>query len=107
MLKINELFFFFFTYFLISHVIQLGQLFIGLSSAALSKQFKGTVHPKWKMLSSFSHPQAVPDLYEFISSTEHKIRHLEKFCCGPLRLKSYYLGSITVYFICILCKARQ
>ncbi len=29
---------------------------------------KGIVHPKIKMLSSFTHPQVVPNLYEFICS---------------------------------------
>ncbi len=32
--------------------------------------FKGTVHPKMKNLSSFSHPQVVPNP-EFLSSAEH------------------------------------
>jgi len=34
--------------------------------------FKGFVHPKIKILSTFSHPQVVPNLYEFLSSAEHK-----------------------------------
>ncbi len=33
---------------------------------------KGIVHPKMKILSSFTHPKVVPNLYEFLSSAEHK-----------------------------------
>ncbi len=33
---------------------------------------KGIVHPKIKILSSFTHPDVVPNLYEFHSSAEHK-----------------------------------
>ncbi len=33
--------------------------------------FKGIFHPRMKMLSSFIHPQVVPDLYKCISSAEH------------------------------------
>jgi len=36
---------------------------------------KGTVHPKMNILSSFTHPQVVSNLYEFLSSVEHKIRY--------------------------------
>jgi len=30
------------------------------------------VHPKMKILSLFTHPQVVLNLYEFLSSAEHK-----------------------------------
>jgi len=43
-----------------------------------SGAFKGIVHPKMKILSSFTHPQVVPNLYVFICSTEHKGRYLEE-----------------------------
>jgi len=36
---------------------------------------KGIVHPK--KLSSFTHPQVVPNLYEILSSVEHKRRYFE------------------------------
>ncbi len=36
--------------------------------------FKGIVHPKMKLLSSFTHPQVVPNLYECLCSDEHKGR---------------------------------
>ncbi len=36
----------------------------------LSRTFKGIVHPK--MLSYFTHPQVVPNLYECLCSAEHK-----------------------------------
>jgi len=38
---------------------------------------KGTVHPKMRILSSFTHPQVVPNLYVFIGSAEHKGRFLQ------------------------------
>ncbi len=31
-----------------------------------------------KVLSSFTHPQVVPDLYEWVSSVEHKRRYFEE-----------------------------
>ncbi len=40
--------------------------------------FKGIVHPKMKILSSFTHPQVVPNLYEFLCSAEHKGRYFEE-----------------------------
>ncbi len=36
--------------------------------------FKGIVHPKMKILSSFTHPQVVPNLYECLCSAEHKAK---------------------------------
>ncbi len=41
-------------------------------------RFKGIVPPKMKILSSFTHPQVVPNLYEFICSAEHKGRYFEE-----------------------------
>ncbi len=41
---------------------------------------KGIVHPKLKILSSFTLPQVVPDLYECLCSAEHKGRYSEE--CG-------------------------
>ncbi len=38
---------------------------------------KGAVHPKMKILSSFTHPQVVPNLYECVCS-EHKGRYSEE-----------------------------
>ncbi len=38
------------------------------------------VHPKLKIMSSFTHAQILPNMCEFISSVEHK-RYLEE--CGP------------------------
>jgi len=31
-----------------------------------------------KILSSFTHPQVVPNLYEFLSSAEHKRRYFKE-----------------------------
>ncbi len=38
---------------------------------------KGTVHPKMKILSSFTHPQVDQNLYECVCS-EHKGRYFEE-----------------------------
>jgi len=43
---------------------------------------KGIVHPKMKILSSFTHPQVVPNLYEFLSSAEHERKYFEE-CLKP------------------------
>jgi len=39
---------------------------------------KGLVYPKMKILSVFTHPHVVPNLYVFICSVEHKGRYLEE-----------------------------
>jgi len=39
---------------------------------------KWIVHIKMKILSSFNHPQVVPNLYEFLSSAEHTGTYLEE-----------------------------
>ncbi len=39
---------------------------------------KGIVHPKMKILSSFTHPQVVPNLYECLCTAEHKVRYFEE-----------------------------
>ncbi len=39
---------------------------------------KGIVHSKMKILSSFTHPQVVPNLYAFLCSAEHKGRYFEE-----------------------------
>ncbi len=41
-------------------------------------QLKGIVHPKMKILSSFTHLQVVPNLYECLCSAEHKGRYSEE-----------------------------
>ncbi len=41
--------------------------------------FKEIVHPKIKSLSSFIHPHVIPNLCEFLSYVEHKIRYFEEF----------------------------
>ncbi len=40
----------------------------------------GTDCPKMKILSSFTHPQVVPNLNEFLSSAKHKINILKNAC---------------------------
>ncbi len=41
---------------------------------------KGIVYQRMKILASSTYPQIVPNLYEFISSAEHKRRYFKK--CG-------------------------
>jgi len=43
-----------------------------------TKNIKGLVHPKMKILSVFTHPHVVPNLCVFICSAEHKGRYLEE-----------------------------
>ncbi len=44
-------------------------------SVLKSMLFKGTVHPKMKILSSLTHPQVVLNLHEWVCSAEHKGRY--------------------------------
>ncbi len=39
---------------------------------------KGVIHSKMKILLSFTHPQVVPNLYEFLCFAEHKGRYFEE-----------------------------
>ncbi len=39
--------------------------------------FKGIVHPKIKILSSFTHPNVVPNLYRFLSSKEDILKNVD------------------------------
>ncbi len=50
------------------------------------------MHPKMQILSSFTHPQVVPNLYECLSSAEHKVRYFEE--CGKLSSSVVTLTSI-------------
>ncbi len=58
--------------------------------------FKGIVHLKMKILSSFTHPQVVPSLYECLCSAEHKGRYSEE--CGKQSSSGAPLTSI-VFFL--------
>ncbi len=57
---------------------------------------KGIVHPKMKILSAFTHPQVVPNLYEFLCSAEHKGRYSEE--CGKRSNSGAPLTSIVFFF---------
>ncbi len=61
---------------------------------------KGIVHPKMKILSSFTHPQVDPNLYECVCS-EHKGRYSEE--CGKQSSSGAPLTSIVFFFL--LCKS--
>ncbi len=54
---------------------------------------KGIVHPKRKILSSFTHPQ----LYECLCSAEHKGRYSEE--CGKQSRSGAPLTSIAFFFL--------
>ncbi len=58
---------------------------------------KGIVHPKMKILSSFTHPQVVPNLYECLCSAEHKGRYSEEY--GKQSSSGAPLTSIVLYFL--------
>ncbi len=57
---------------------------------------KGIVHRKIKILSSFTHPQVVPNLYECVCSAEHKGRYSEE--CGKQSSSGAPLTSIVFSF---------
>ncbi len=57
---------------------------------------KGIVHPKMKILSSFTHPQVVPNLYECLCSAEHKGRYSDE--CGKQSSSGAPLTSIVFFF---------
>ncbi len=58
---------------------------------------KGIVHPKMKILSSFTHPQVIPNLYECLCSAEHKGRYSEE--CGKQSSSGAPLTSIVFFFL--------
>ncbi len=62
----------------------------------LRKCLKGIVHPKMKIL-SFTHPQVVPNLYEFLCSAGHKGRYSEE--CGKQSSSGAPLTSIVFFFL--------
>ncbi len=62
----------------------------------LLSKLKGIAHPKIKILSSFTHPQVVPNLYEFLCSAEHKGRYSEE--CGKQSSSGAPLTSIVFFF---------
>lgn len=57
----------------------------------------GTVHPKMKILSSFSDSSVVTSLYRFLCSDERKARYFEELIRGPIDFHciifSYYGGE--------------
>ncbi len=59
-------------------------------------RLKGIVHPKMKILSLFTHPQVVPNLYECLCSAEHKGRYSEE--CGKQSSSGALLTSIVFFF---------
>jgi len=70
-------------------------LILGKIFRILQNAFKGIVHPKMKILSLFTHPQVVPNLYTFLSSNEHKGRYFEDY--GKLNSSGAPLTSIVFF----------
>jgi len=61
---------------------------VPLSPLAWFGTLKRAVHPKMKLLSSFTHPQVVSNLYGSLSSVEHKIRYFIKQLMVPIDFHS-------------------
>ncbi len=57
---------------------------------------KGIVHPKMKIVSSITHPQVVPNLYECVCSAGHKGKYSEE--CGKQSSSGAPLTSIVLFF---------
>jgi len=78
---------------------------------------KGILHSKIKILSSFTHTQVVANLYEFLSSAEHKGRYFEKrlepnSCLAPLTSIVENHGAkdpivLQNIFLCVHCSAEE
>ncbi len=66
------------------------------SVLGIDTDLKGIVHPKMKILSSFTRPQVVPNLYECVCSAEHKGRYSEE--CGKQSSSGAPLTSIVIFF---------
>ncbi len=54
------------------------------------------LHPQMKIVSSFTHPQVVPNLYECLCSAEHKGRYSEE--CGKQSSSGAPLTFIVFFF---------
>ncbi len=66
---------------------------------------KGTVLPKMKVLSSFTHPQVLPNLYECLCSAEHKGIYSEE--CGKQSSSGAPLISIVFFFLLLKSMVPQ
>ncbi len=56
------------------------------------------IQPIINILSSFTHPHAVPSLYDFLCSEERKLRCLEE-CAGNVNVNVF--NDFTVSIICL------
>ncbi len=74
------------------------KMLLGLTHfmAHFESVIKGIVHPKMKILSSFTHPQVVPNLYECVCSAEHKGGYSEEW--GKQSSSGAPLTSIVFFF---------
>jgi len=59
--------------------------------------FKGIVHLKKKFISSCTHPQVVSNVYEFLSSAEHKWRYFEE-CQEPNSWTHWFPYETTISY---------
>ncbi len=57
---------------------------------------RGIVQPKMKILSSYPHPQVVPNLYKCVCSAKHKLRYSEE--CRKQTSSGAPLTSIVFFF---------
>ncbi len=69
---------FFYTCYLTDVLIRFGNDMIKMKVI----QITGTILPKIEITRSFTRPQAVPNLYDFLSSVEHKIRYFKECGCS-------------------------
>jgi len=64
--------------FLLILLMRVGHFLDIFTSIFTHGTFKEILHQKMKVLSSYTHPHVVSNLYEFLSSAEQKGRYLEE-----------------------------
>ncbi len=62
----------------------------------INVKIKDIVHPKMKLLTSFTYPHVVPNLYEVPSYVEHKSRYFEECWCFCGSVVEHYVSRQTV-----------
>ncbi len=70
-------------------------------------QLKRTVYIKMNILSSFTHPHVVPNIYEFIYSVEHKRRYFEKAKLFWLTLYAKTVQTFSPSKYLLLCSTEE
>ncbi len=72
-------------------------------SYTVSPFVKGIVHPKMKILSSFTHPQVVPNLYEFLVLPNTKEDILKKVCNQAVLGHHWLHSRKKIYTMQVVC----